>query len=171
MRQLRSFFPVAAGPHRTSAISVFLAALLGTSLTACAPGDDGPACVPDDCRARCRSGGYEDGVCNGSSCECVAGGDADGDRGDDVPADVPVEDDGSDGNGDAPADESGSCPAWSDVEMIFLYNCARCHSYLRSYDGVRSNLSIVRAYVQLGHYISGDQRDLVLQWIDCGGPP
>jgi hypothetical protein len=161
--------------------SLLPAILLGGAVGAGACNDDVPACFRDDCRESCLAGGYAEGICAGTVCRCLAGGDADvaagGDvevdvdagEGDDAAADTPLEEDGP--AGDAPVDETPACPAWSDVEGIFRGNCGRCHPNYRTYDDVRSNLSLVRAYIAMGHYIYGAQRELVLRWIDCGGPP
>jgi len=157
--------------------SLLPAILLGGAVGAGACNDDVPACFRDDCRESCLAGGYAEGICAGTVCRCLGGGDADveadvdADAGgdDDTPVDTPFETDGS--VGDAPADEAPACPAWSDVEGIFRGNCGRCHPNYRTYDDVRANLSLVRAYVAMGHFIDGAERDLVLRWIDCGGPP
>lgn len=180
--------PAAAGSSRPRVVPRLLpVALLGGALAVIACNDDVPACFRDDCREGCLAEGYAGGVCSGTACRCLAGGDADveadvdagtdvdagldagADAGDGTGADALLEEDGA--AGDGPADETPACPTWSDVESIFRYNCGRCHPNYRTYDDVRSNLSLVRAYVAMGHYLYGSQRELVLQWIDCGGLP
>ena len=58
--------------------SAALATTLGCS------SDDGPSCAADDCRRDCQAEGYATGVCEGTTCRCTSGADADGDVADDA---------------------------------------------------------------------------------------
>jgi len=69
---------------------------------------------------------------------------------------------------DAPSEPS--CPTWAQVQPVLRSRCGSCHAGYTTYDGVAGNVSAVRAYVQMGHHISGTDRQLVLGWIDCGAP-
>lgn len=63
----------------------FAFVLLGPCIAACAgcSSDDGTSCAAEQCRSDCQSQGFVNGTCDGTTCRCSGGADADADVGDD----------------------------------------------------------------------------------------
>ena len=68
-------------------------------------------------------------------------------------------------------EEELPCPTFAEVQPIFTSSCASCHPGRDSYSYLTTNLSTIRMYVEGFHHIGGDDRTMVLRWIDCGAPP
>jgi len=68
-------------------------------------------------------------------------------------------------------EEEKPCPTFSEVQPIFTANCTSCHPGRDSYSYITSNLDTIKRKVQSYHHIGGDDRQTVLDWIDCGAPP
>ncbi len=89
----------------------------------------------------------------------------------DLPSDEEILDDrATDGTEDNPAEES-PCPSFGDVQQIFTRRCSSCHPGRDNYTYLTTHLDTIRRHVDSYHHIGGEDRERVLQWIDCGAPP
>ena len=62
---------------------------------------------------------------------------------------------------------------WNDeVSPIFQRRCTGCHGWARTYNGVvgRIDRGTLGPKIQMGHHIGGDDKQMVLDWIDDGYP-
>ena len=70
-----------------------------------------------------------------------------------------------------PDQGSGTELTWNGgIDQIFSVSCAGCHSWASNYDSVTGRMSGVQSRVSVGHHISGDDKDDVLDWIEAGYP-